>query len=87
MPLDRQPVTALQRRLFELLRAAGGRVLSEDAILDALWGPRYERRSNVVARHVANLRAALGDDRRAPRHIETVRGRGYRFVADGKAPA
>ncbi len=36
--------------------------------------------SNVVERHVRNLRAKLQDDWRKPRFIETVPGRGYRFI-------
>jgi DNA-binding response OmpR family regulator len=36
--------------------------------------------SNVVDRHVRNLRAKLQNNWRRPRYIATVPGRGYRFV-------
>jgi len=36
--------------------------------------------SNVVERHVRNLRIKLQDDWRRPRYISTVPGRGYRFL-------
>jgi DNA-binding response OmpR family regulator len=49
-------------------------------MLDALWGADYISESNVIDRHVRNLRAKLQDDPRRPRYIATVTGRGYRFV-------
>jgi DNA-binding response OmpR family regulator len=36
--------------------------------------------SNVVDRHVRNLRAKLQNNWRRPRYIATVPGQGYRFV-------
>jgi DNA-binding response OmpR family regulator len=36
--------------------------------------------SNVVDRHVRNLRAKLQNDWRRPRYVATVPGKGYRFV-------
>lgn len=38
-----------------------------------------------VHRRIGELRRALGDTRRTPRFIETVHGRGFRFVADVRA--
>jgi DNA-binding winged helix-turn-helix (wHTH) protein len=39
----------------------------------------------VLKTAVSEVRAALGDDPRAPRYIETVSRRGYRFMAPGVA--
>lgn len=57
-----------------------GALVTKDDLLDAVWRdvvvnddtPRFS---------VRELRRALGDDPAAPRFIETVHGRGYRFVA------
>jgi DNA-binding response OmpR family regulator len=38
---------------------------------------------HVVDVHIANLRAKLGDDPRAPRYVRTIRGVGYR-MGDGQ---
>ena len=73
-------LTALEQSLLYLLAANPGRVISRDEIVDALWGADYVAESNVVDRHVRNLRARLGDDWRRPRFIATVPGCGYRFV-------
>jgi len=40
----------------------------------------YVADSNVVDRHIRNLRAKLRDDWRHPRYVATVSGRGYRFL-------
>jgi DNA-binding winged helix-turn-helix (wHTH) protein len=68
------------------LAANAGRVITRDEILDALWGSDYVADSNVVDRHVRNLRTQLGDDWRTPRFIATVPGRGYRFIPPLERP-
>jgi len=55
-------------------------VVTRDEILDTLWGTDYVSESNVVDRHVRNLRAKLQNDWRKPRFIATVPGKGYRFI-------
>ena len=75
--LQRQP-----SRLLELLIARPGDVVSREEIRLALWGDGthvdFERSLNFC---VAKLRSALGDDAAAPRFVETVPTRGYRFIA------
>ena len=44
------------------------------------------RASNVIDRHVRDLRAKLDDDPYHPRYIETVAGAGYRFIGPRAAP-
>lgn len=73
-------LTGLEQSLLYLLAANAGRVVTRDEILDALWGVDYAAESNVVDRHIRNLRAKLQNDWRKPRFIATVPGKGYRFV-------
>jgi len=73
-------LTALDQSLLYLLAANAGRVMSRDEILDHLWGVDFMAESNVVDRHVRNLRAKLQNNWRRPRYIATVPGQGYRFV-------
>ena len=82
-------LTSLEQSLLYLLAANAGRLLTRDEILDHLWGVDYVAESNVVDRHIRNLRAKLQNDWRRPRYIATVPGRGYRFVptAADEAPA
>jgi DNA-binding response OmpR family regulator len=73
-------LTSLEQSLLYLLAANAGRLLTRDEILDHLWGADYAAESNVIDRHIRNLRAKLQNDWRRPRYIATVAGRGYRFV-------
>ncbi len=73
-------LTPVEQTLLYLLAANAGRPLTREEILDNLWGVDYAAESNVVDRHVRGLRAKLQDDWRLPRFIETVPGRGYRFL-------
>ena len=75
----------LTRREFDLLVffvANRGGVFSRGQLLDRVWGQDYTGGERTVDQHVAQLRAVLGDDPSEPKLIETVRGRGYRFVAE-----
>jgi DNA-binding response OmpR family regulator len=73
-------LTPLEQSLLYLLAANAGRLLTRDEILDYLWGADYVAESNVVDRHIRNLRTKLQGRSRRPQYIATVPGRGYRFV-------
>jgi len=79
----------LRRKTFDvLLYLVGhpGQLVTKAALLDAIW-PEVSISDTVPATCVAELRKALGDEARIPRFIETVHGRGYRFIAKVKTPA
>lgn len=72
----------LPPKSFELLVCLARRPQSlvlKDELLDMVWGRRFVS-EGAVKTVVSELRAALGDDARAPRWIETVQRRGYRFI-------
>ena len=69
-------LTSLEQSLLYLLAANAGRLLTRDEILDNLWGSDYVAESNLVDRHIRNLRVKLQSN---SRYIATVPGRGYRF--------
>ena len=73
-------LSGIEQSLLYLLASRGGRVVTRDEILDAIWGPDFVAESNIVDRHVRSLRVKLQNDYRHPRFIATVAGRGYRFV-------
>jgi phosphate regulon transcriptional regulator PhoB len=74
-------LTAKEFGLLVALLRAGGRVLSREQLLDAVWGyaNAAEIESRTVDVHIRRLREKLGA---AARHIVTVKGAGYR-VEDG----
>ena len=78
-------LTPIQQALLYLLAANAGKALSREDLLATIWGTEFEIESNVVDRHIRELRVKLGDEWRAPRYIETVSGAGYRFMAQATA--
>lgn len=73
-------LSGIEQSLLYLLASRGGRVLTRDEILDAIWGTDFVAESNIVDRHVRTLRIKLQNDYRHPRFISTVPGQGYRFI-------
>jgi len=65
--------------LCALVRQPGS-LLTKHALLDQVWGHQFVSDS-VLKTAISDLRAALDDDARHPRLIETVSRRGYRFIA------
>ncbi|HSF30639.1 MAG TPA: AAA family ATPase [Candidatus Tectomicrobia bacterium] len=72
----------LRPKTFAVLRYLldhPGQLLTKTAILDAVWpGITIGDGGLMVCMH--ELRRALGDDPKAPRYIETLPRRGYRFI-------
>ena len=83
---------ALRPKAFELLVTLARRpqeLVTKEELLDSVWGRRFIT-EGVIKSSVSELRQALGDDPKAPRWIETVARRGYRFgaaVHGGAEPA
>jgi len=72
-------LTAAEFRLLTALVEAGGRILTRDALMNALYGEaEVEVFDRTVDVYVARLRDKLGDDAERPRYVVTVRGAGYR---------
>ena len=73
-------LTPIEQSLLYLLASGGGRVVTHEEILDAIWGTDFVAESNIVGRHIRSLRIKLQDDYRHPRFIATVQNKGYRFI-------
>jgi two-component system alkaline phosphatase synthesis response regulator PhoP len=73
-------LSGIEQSLLYLLASRGGRVVSREDILDAIWGTDFVAESNIVDRHIRSLRIKLQNDYRHPRFIATVAGQGYRFI-------
>lgn len=77
---QREELSAQEYKLLEYLTGRPGEIISRDELLDAAWGYGSETSTRTVDVHVAWIRRKIGDTGPAPRHIQTVRGLGYRFV-------
>lgn len=73
---------ALAPKEFALLRVLmenQGRVVTRQTLLDKVWGYDFEGEQQTVSVHIRWLREKIEEDSRNPRHIITVRSRGYLF--------
>jgi DNA-binding winged helix-turn-helix (wHTH) protein/tetratricopeptide (TPR) repeat protein len=73
----------LRRKTFDVLLYLvdhPGQLVTKAMLLDAIW-TEVTVSDSTPATCVAELRKALGEEKKIPRIIETVHGRGYRFVA------
>jgi DNA-binding response OmpR family regulator len=76
---DSITLTATEFKLLEILARRRGRVQTRERLLQDVWGYENPIDSRTVDTHMRRLREKIGD---AARFLETIRGVGYRFVAD-----
>ena len=72
-------LSATEFRLLSVLTSNEGNVLSQERLLDLVWGQDYEDSLNIVRLYINYLRQKIEVDIRKPKLIETVRGFGYRY--------
>ena len=82
--VDDEPVelTSLEFQLLTTLAEAPGRVFTRSQLIERVWGWDFYGDERLVDVHIRNLRKSLGDPADDPRFIGTVRGVGYKFVAE-----
>ncbi len=68
-------------KLLIYLIANRGRLVTREELMDTVWSDTVISES-ALTKAAARLRKALDDDSATHRYLETVRSRGYRFVAD-----
>lgn len=75
------PLTLMEANLMRYLIQHEGRPVSRKAMLEEVWGLHENTDTRAIDNFMVRLRRYLEDDPRRPRHLLTVRGVGYRFVA------
>jgi DNA-binding winged helix-turn-helix (wHTH) protein len=69
------------REILHALLGRAGEVVSKAELMEQVW-PHAVVEEGALRVHIASLRRALGEDRNTVlQHIETISGRGYRFVS------
>lgn len=74
-----QRLTLLEAALLKLLWEQAGRVVGKGEILEKVWNLHPDTETRAVDNFIVRLRRYLQDDPRAPRHLITVRGAGWRL--------
>jgi DNA-binding response OmpR family regulator len=57
-------------------------VFTRRQLIERVWGWDFFGDERIVDAHIRNLRSALGDDAADPQVVGTVRGVGYKLVAE-----
>jgi DNA-binding winged helix-turn-helix (wHTH) protein len=73
----------LTHKAFAVLRYLAehaGQLVTKDELLEVVWSQTHVSEA-ALAVCIREIRQAVGDHPRTPRCIETVHGRGYRFMA------
>jgi DNA-binding response OmpR family regulator len=77
-------LTLMESELLRHLVRNDGRIVSRKQILEEVWGLHEDTDTRAIDNFVVRLRRYIEDDPANPRHLLTVRGVGYRFVASSE---
>lgn len=73
-------LTAKEYAIIEKLSENRGRIVTIDALCDAVWKEGNYGYENTLIVHIRRLREKLEEDPSHPKHLLTVRGLGYKLV-------
>lgn len=74
-------LTPLECQLLAVFMRNAGRVLSREYLMREVWQTDFIEDTRTLEVHVCWLRKKIERDPRRPRHLRTIRGRGYQFAA------
>jgi two-component system KDP operon response regulator KdpE len=72
-------LTRTEWRIMEILVADPGKLITQQQLLQRVWGPTYGTETQYLRQYLAHLRRKLELDPARPRHLVTEPGMGYRF--------
>lgn len=76
-------LTLMEAELLRYLIKHEGKIVSRSAILEDVWGLREDTDTRAIDNFIVRLRKYIEDEPSRPRHLLTVRGVGYKFIAQG----
>ena len=80
----RMPLTLMEAALLRYFVQHEGSPVPRASILEEVWGLRDDTDTRAIDNFVVRLRRYIEDDPTSPKHLQTIRGVGYRFVANPK---
>jgi DNA-binding response OmpR family regulator len=75
------PLTLMEANLLRYLVSREGKAVSRKAMLEEVWGVHEDTDTRAIDNFIVRLRRYIEKEPSSPRHVLTVRGVGYRFVA------
>ena len=83
---EARPLTPKAFAVLRCLVAHPGQLVTKAMLMDTVW-PETAISESTLTGCIWEVRQALGDSARQPDYLETVHGRGYRFIAQVTKPA
>jgi DNA-binding response OmpR family regulator len=78
----RMPLTLMEASLLRYLVQREGSPVPRKEILERVWGVHEDTDTRAIDNFIVRLRRYIEEEPSSPRHLQTVRGVGYRFVAN-----
>jgi DNA-binding response OmpR family regulator len=75
-------LTLMEAELLRYLIRHAGQAVSRKAMLEEVWGLREDTDTRAIDNFIVRLRKYIEDEPSKPKRLVTVRGVGYKFVAD-----
>ena len=75
-------LTVMEADLLRYLIDREGEIIPRSDILEQVWRVHADTDTRAIDNFIVRLRRYMEDDPTAPRHLTTVRGVGYRFLAN-----
>jgi two-component system, OmpR family, alkaline phosphatase synthesis response regulator PhoP len=76
------PLTLMEMNVLRYLIRHEGKPVSRKSMLEQVWGLHEDTDTRAIDNFIVRLRRYIEDDPTKPRHLLTVRGVGYRFIAN-----
>jgi DNA-binding response OmpR family regulator len=76
------PLTLMEMNVLRYLIRHEGKPVSRKAMLEEVWGLHEDTDTRAIDNFIVRLRRYIEEDPTKPRHLLTVRGVGYRFIAN-----
>jgi DNA-binding response OmpR family regulator len=76
------PLTLMEANLLRHLIRHEGRAVSRKSMLEDVWGVREDTDTRAIDNFIVRLRRYIEAEPAKPKHLLTVRGVGYRFIAE-----
>jgi DNA-binding response OmpR family regulator len=77
-------LTLMEAELLRYLIENSGRPVTRKEILENVWGLREDTDTRAIDNFIVRLRRYIEPEPSKPRHLTTVRGLGYQFMAEGE---
>jgi DNA-binding response OmpR family regulator len=78
----RMPLTLMEASLLRYFVEHDGEAVARKTILDRVWNVHEDTDTRAIDNFIVRLRRYIEDEPSRPRHLQTVRGIGYRFVSE-----